>query len=134
MSGILESMKQEINTLQQDYAALKVAMATLAARPGGAVAEPAAVVDPFAGFGATPTTAVTPTPTNVTGEMITALIIKAVENPSVKEALGAEMKAMGINALPEAQPHQFAELYGRFQAVLTRMGGAATQPAALSIV
>jgi hypothetical protein len=37
------------------------------------------------------------------------------------------MREMGINALPDAQPHQFGELYQRFQSVIARFtGGGAT--------
>jgi len=57
-------------------------------------------------------------PQNITADTILALIQPHIGNPTTKEALGGAMRAMGINALPETQPHQFAELYARFQAVL----------------
>jgi hypothetical protein len=59
-------------------------------------------------------------PQNITADTILALIQPHIGNPVTKEALGGAMRAMGINALPDTQPHQFAELYARFQAVLAQ--------------
>jgi hypothetical protein len=59
-------------------------------------------------------------PQNITADTILALIQPHIGNPVTKEALGGAMRAMGINALPDTQPHQFAELYARFQAVLSQ--------------
>ena len=141
MSGILEQMKAQLDANTAEIAALKQHIASM----GAAQAAPApAAANPFGGFGATPAPAAAPlaaapapapapaaAPANVTGEAITALIQPYVENVAVKEALGAEMRAMGINALPETQPHQYAEMYQRFSAVITRFqAGAAAAPAA----
>lgn len=68
-----------------------------------------------------------------TQEMIVALVTPLVNDPNVKALLQAEMHAMGISALPEAQPHQYPELYARFQGVQARVqaaAAAAPQPAA----
>lgn len=139
MSGILEQMKAQLDANTAEIAALKQHIASM----GAAQAAPApAAANPFGGFGATPAPAAAPlaaapapapaaAPANVTGEAITALIQPYVENVAVKEALGAEMRAMGINALPETQPHQYAEMYQRFSAVIARFqAGAAAAPAA----
>jgi|SRR5579864_259112 len=77
-----------------------------------------------------------PPATNITAEAITALIQPHVANPAIKEALGVTMRSMGINALPDTQPHQFAELYARFQAVInnTGMAQAHQQPSSASII
>ena len=75
-----------------------------------------------------------PAPVNVTTDMIVKLITPHVGNPVVKDALGAAMLAMGIGALPEALPHQYPELYQRFEAIIAAQGGGAAPPAALSIV
>lgn len=58
--------------------------------------------------------------TDVTSEMFLQLIGDAVSNPAIKDALGAEMRSMGIQSLPEAQPHQYGELYHRFETVINR--------------
>jgi hypothetical protein len=70
----------------------------------------------------------TPPPTGgITAEAITALIQPHVGNVQIKEALGATMREMGINALPDTQAHQFGELYSRFQGVIARFAGGAPQ-------
>lgn len=63
----------------------------------------------------------------ITAEAITALIQPHVGNAQIKEALGATMREMGINALPDTQAHQFAELYQRFQGVIARFTGGGQQ-------
>jgi hypothetical protein len=75
-----------------------------------------------------------PAATGVDADAITALIQPHVENPAIKAALGATMRQMGINALPETQPHQYAELYSRFQAVLAQHAQQPQQPASTSII
>lgn len=71
-------------------------------------------------------------PANLTADQITALIQPHIANEQIKAELGTAMRAMGINALPETQPHQYGELYQRFQAVIQRFtgGGAPVQQAA----
>jgi hypothetical protein len=80
----------------------------------------------------------TPPPTSgITAEAITALIQPHVGNVQIKEALGASMREMGINALPDTQPHQFGELYGRFQGVIARFTAGGPQvgpPSSASII
>ena len=121
MSGVLENMQGAIVALQQEVAALKAAMS----------AAPAAAANPFAP--PTAAAAAPAVPANVTDEQIVQLITPHLENDAIKAALGAEMRAMGINALPEAQPHQYSELYGRFQRVIAA-GAAAAPAAATSII
>lgn len=62
-----------------------------------------------------------------TQEMIVALVTPMVADANVKAALQQEMGQMGIAALPDAQPHQYAELYHRFQQVQGRFSGAQQQ-------
>lgn len=73
---------------------------------------------------------------NVTADTITALIQPHIANPALKDALGAAMRGMGINALPETQPHQYAALYAAFQNVIAQHAGGAPQqqPASASII
>lgn len=75
-------------------------------------------------------------PANVTAEQITALIQPHIANEAIKAALGTAMRNMGINALPEAQPHQYGPLYAAFQQVIAQhtAGGAAAPAAAPSII
>jgi len=123
MTGILETMKAQLDGALADIAAIKAAMA-------GATPAPAPAADPFGGFGATP--APTLAPANVTAEMITGLIMPHTDNEAIKAQLSAHMKAMGINALGETQPHQYGELYQRFQSVIAAAAPAAAAP--LSII
>lgn len=135
MSGVLEQMHAAIAALQSDVAALKAALAAAPAAAAAAAA-PAAAPAAFGGLGglgapaAAPAAATPAVPANVTDEQITALITPYLENDAIKTALGAEMRAMGINALPETQPHQYAELYGRFQRVIQAATTGAAAPAA----
>jgi hypothetical protein len=65
--------------------------------------------------------------------MLTTLITPHIGDPNIKAALQQQMAAMGINALPETQPHQYGELYARFQQVIQQFAAAAAaqqQPAA----
>jgi hypothetical protein len=129
MTGILETMKAQLDATVQEVQALKTAIAALQA--GGAPAAPAAAApaaDPFAAFGAPAAPA-----KEVTAEAITALIQPHLDNDKVRDALGVEMRAMGISALPDTQPGQYAELYARFQRVIAAAGtaGATTTPASI---
>jgi hypothetical protein len=63
----------------------------------------------------------------VSAEQITALITPHVGDPNLKAALQQQMAAMGIGALPDAQPHQYGELYARFQQVISQFQAAAQQ-------
>lgn len=72
-----------------------------------------------------------PVPANITADSITALIQPHLDNAPLKTELGVAMRSMGINALPEIQPHQFSQVYAAFQGVLAKygIGGAAPTPA-----
>lgn len=75
--------------------------------------------DPFGGLGGTaPQQQATVTP-----EMIQTLIVPLVANEGTKQRLAAEMQAMGIQNLGDAQPHQLPELYQRFQRVAQEAQG-----------
>lgn len=75
-----------------------------------------------------------PAATNVTADQITALIQPHIGNETIKQALGAAMRGMGINALPEMQPHQFGDLYAAFQRVIAQHTGGGAQNPATSII
>lgn len=53
---------------------------------------------------------------------ILALVNSMVDDPNAKGALQAQMQAMGIPGLPQAQEHQYGELYARFQQVAQQFG------------
>lgn len=130
MTGILENMKAQIDATVQEVQALKATVAALQAGGATAAPAPAAAADPFAAFGA-PTPAPAPVK-EVTAEAITALIQPHLDNDKVRDALGVEMRAMGISALPDTQPGQYAELYARFQRVIAAAGtAAAATPASI---
>ena len=142
MTGVLENMQAAIVAMQQEVAAIKQHLAAAPAAPAAtpvaaanpfAATAPVAAANPFAGLGgaATPAAAA---PVNVTADQIVALITPHLDNAAVKEALGAEMAAMGIPALPEAQPNQYGELYQRFANVIGRFQGAAQAAAPSSLV
>lgn len=148
MSGFLEQLKADVDGHTQQIAQIVAAIQALQAAPAPvaapAQAAPAATIG--LGIGTAPVAAaplggglgigtapVAPAaaPTNVTGDDVMALITPHVDNAQIKEALGAQMRAMGIEALPQAQPHQYPELYQRFQQVLAQFGaGQAPAPAA----
>lgn len=72
--------------------------------------------------------------TGITADMITTMIMPHIANQQIKDALGVAMRELGVNNLPEAQPHQYGPLYTSFQAVLARfgIGGAPANPAPAS--
>lgn len=69
-------------------------------------------------------------PTGVNADMLTNLIQPHVANQAIKDDLGTAMRAMGINALPETQPHQYGALYAAFQQVIARHTGGGAAPSA----
>lgn len=78
-----------------------------------------------------------PTDPQQAAAVITEYVMKHVDNPAIKEALGNEMRAMGIGALGEAQPHQYVELFQRFHNAVARFpaqGQAQQQAAPVSII
>ena len=62
---------------------------------------------------------------NATDTMIMELIQPHLANQVLKAALQAELAAMGINGLPNAQPGQYNEIYARFQKVIGSAGAGA---------
>jgi hypothetical protein len=126
MSGILERIEAKLDQLLAGNVKVGTAAApqAVAAAP---VATVAAAVDPLAVGGAPAASVAAPA---VSAEQITALITPHVGNPALKAALQQQMAAMGIGALPDAQPHQYGELYQRFQQVITQFSAAAATPVA----
>jgi hypothetical protein len=135
-------VKAQLDANTSKLAALEGAIAAMAAGTAAQAAAlvPAVAVGPFGSFGAPAVAQAAPVvqavPAGVDGDAITALISPHVDNPAVKDALGAEMRAMGINALPETQPGQFPEMYARFAAVIARFQAnpAPAAPTNLSII
>lgn len=124
MSGILEQIAADVSAIKamlQNSAAISQQPAqpqTLAQpiqpqpvnQPGLGVLGAPAAAQPLAQAGST---GYPP----ATQEMIVELVTPLVADPNVKALLQAEMHAMGVQALPEAQPHQYPELYARFKRV-----------------
>jgi hypothetical protein len=129
MSGILERIEAKLDAILASQQGLSVG--AQAAAPQAVAAAPvatvAAAVDPLAVGGAPAASVAAPA---VSAEQITALITPHVGNPALKAALQQQMAAMGIGALPDAQPHQYGELYQRFQQVITQFSAAAATPVA----
>lgn len=129
MSGILERIEAKLDQLLAGTAAAAPQALAQPLPAAAAPLAPAAAPLAPAAPAAAPVSAYPP----ATQEMIVALVTPLVNDPNVKSALQAEMQAMGIAALPEAQPHQYPELYARFQRVQQQVAAqqaAAPQPAA----
>lgn len=60
----------------------------------------------------------------VTSDMILALVQPLAEHPVARPLMQQAMQAMGINALPDAKPEQYGELYNRFLGVKAHVEGA----------
>ena len=91
------------------------------------------VPDPFAmpGTGATQQQQ----QVQATDAMIMELIQPHLANATLKAALQAELAAMGINGLPNAQPGQYNEIYQRFTRVISASGtGTAAGAGGMSLV
>lgn len=71
-------------------------------------------------------------PATITDAVIMDLIQPHLGNAAIKEQLGVAMRAMGINALPDTQAHQYPELYARFQTIIASGGVVAAVPAHLA--
>ena len=82
-----------------------------------------AAPDPFAGFGGAAPAQQAQQQVQATDAMIMELIQPHLANATLKAALQAELAAMGINGLPNAQPAQYNEIYQRFQRVIGAAGG-----------
>lgn len=156
MSGILETL---VAALQANTAALQALAASQGAQqsqpalaPAGAFQQPSqpvqqpmtqqpAAVDPMAALGGVqqPMTQ-QPAAQTVTDQMIMDLITPHLNGPNaaaIKPKMQEVLAAMGINGLPAAQPHQYAELYTRFQQVIASFSGnpaAGAAPAATGII
>lgn len=142
MSGILEQILADVQ-------AIKAALANGAQHAQVAVSQ-AAPVDPAAeqrrqleaqlaalnGGGLVQAAVVQTAPANVTSEQLMGLITPHLDNAAIKEDLGVAMRAAGINALPEATPAQYGDLYQRFQAVIAKhtAGGASAVNTGASII
>lgn len=127
MSGILEQINDKLDRIIAFLPTLSpgVPASTAAQTVAVAAAQPAAIGLGSLG-GLTAATAKV-----VTADMIETLITPHVANEAVKAALQAQMQAMGIGALGDTRPDQYAELYQRFEAVI---GGAAAPAASSSII
>lgn len=126
MSGILESMKAQLDANTAEIATLKSMIAnigtgTVAQTAAAAAAAPA---DPFAALSGGTTAAAAAAPTHVTPEMIMELIQPHLANEAVKAKLGEAMRSMGIDNLNNVQAHQYGDLYVKFQAVVSGAGAA----------
>lgn len=122
MSGILESMKAQLDANTAEIATLKSMIANIGT---GTVAQTAAAApaDPFAALSGG-TTAAAAAPAHVTPEMIMELIQPHLANEAVKAKLGEAMRSMGIDNLNNVQAHQYGDLYVKFQAVVSGAGAA----------
>jgi hypothetical protein len=125
MSGTIEQLHAKVDAILAILQAPSAgAAAPLAAQPAApAFAPPAA---PAAAAAVTLTAPAAQYPA-VSAEQITALITPHVGDPNLKNALQQQMAAMGIGALPDAQPHQYGELYHRFTQVINQFQAAAQQ-------
>lgn len=128
MSGLLETMAADIAAIKAHLLGGAAASVGLSAglAPAPAPLAPAPLAPAPLAAPAAPVTAY---PT-VTAEQITALITPHVGDPNLKASLQQQMAAMGIAALPDAQPHQYGELYARFQQVIAQFAAVAAAPAA----
>jgi hypothetical protein len=131
MSGILERIEAKLDQLLTQSGPPGLAQ-VLAQQPQALAQQPQA--QPLAQqanlLGGAPAGAQTPPAGQyppATQEMIVALVTPLVNDPNTKAALQAEMHAMGVAALPDAQPHQYPELYHRFQQVQLRQQAAQAQ-------
>jgi len=117
-----------MNTLENLIDAINNLTAALRAQggaPGAVITQPAQTSTLLA--------PATPPPANVTADSLVALITPHIGNEAIKAELGTAMRSIGVNSLPEAQPHQFPTLYQLFQGVIARFAGA-TPPQSTSII
>jgi hypothetical protein len=111
--GLLENIDAKLDQI--------IALLSAGTHTNGAAA--AAAHDPFA----MPGTGAAPAQTrNYTDTEIMELIQPHLANAVLKASLQAELAAMGINGLPNAQPAQYNEIYQRFQKVIGSAGAGAT--------
>jgi hypothetical protein len=121
--GIIEEIKAQLDRIEARLggqpAPVTAAPAVLAtpapatalAAPVAPLAAPTALAP--APVAATPTPAPVTPPGAVTGDMITAVVTGMVDRPGARQLLMNELAAMGLTQFPEAQPHQYADLYQR---------------------
>jgi hypothetical protein len=115
----LDAILNELKAINATLAGRAPAAHAVAATPAAAVIAPAAT---------------TATGQPITADAITALIQPHIANDAIKTALGAAMRGMGINSLPETQPHQFPSLYQAFENVIKQHVGGAVGAAVASII
>src|SRR5215217_8580333 len=130
--GLLEQIAADVAEIKQRLANTPAATQQVAAQPpvDPDAAKRAALEAQLAALNGGAQTTLAPAntaPANVTSDQLMALITPHLDNPSIKDALGGAMRAAGINALPEAQPHQYGDLYTRFQAVIAQHSGGTPQ-------
>lgn len=133
MTGILEQMFAMHQQMSAELQSIKALLANgHAPAPATAIPPaqpPAAAFDPLAGFGTQPAALPPPAQPQVTEDQIMELINPHLGNPTVKQAMSAELQAMGIPRLSETQPHQMLELYQRLHRVIQMHGATAGAPA-----
>ena len=118
MSGIMEQILAELQSINASIRAQGHAPAMPAATPA-----PAAATDPFA---AAPAAAPPPpAPTEVSEEQIMALIEPHLTNATIKSAMQGVLQTMGIARLPDTTPEQRPTLYRQFQAIIAQHSAAA---------
>lgn len=129
MSGILEQIFADLQIVKQMLA--NGAAQPAAAQPSNVVPiTPAVVAAPATdAFGMPVAAAPAAVPANMTEETVMALIRPHLENEAVRTALSVAMNEAGLQKLPDAQPHQYPDLYQRFTAVIAKHAGGAGTPA-----
>ena len=120
--AILETILAELQAIK----AVLQAQAASGSNPGNY--NPATQLQPQQQYVAPQQQPVQQIPPNVTADTITSLIQPHIANDQIKAALGAAMRSMGINALPETQPHQYGQLYAAFQQVIAQHTGGGAPP------
>jgi hypothetical protein len=118
MTGTIEQLHTKVDAILAALQALgqpnvAAALHQVALQPAPAFVPPQVAPQPQFAPQAAPAAAGV-----VSAEMITALITPHVANEQIKAALQQQMAALGIAALPDAQPHQYGDLYSRFQQVI----------------
>jgi hypothetical protein len=128
MSGILEQL---IAAIQANTAAVQAQSGMAQSLGIGTTVQQPVVQQPVV-----QQPVVQPAPASVSADDLMALITPHIGVETTKLAFGAAMRALGINALPEAQPHQYPALYTAFQNVIAQAAAnpAVTAPAITSII
>lgn len=143
MSGYLEQLVTKVQELELGFKALEARVNAMGSGAAGAqvaqttaapanmfAAQPAAQVAVAAANPFATAQAAQPAATAITAEALVALITPYVEIEAVKNVLFDQMKTMGINALGETRPDQYAELHAKFQHVINQYKEATGQTGA----